>query len=194
MKVLLIPPIHGYRNFPQLLSFSDFPSGFAYVAASLEQAGHQVFGLQLNNKVGYSSGIEVIKDRVPKAISKVKPDLIGLGGICTDYHFLRDAIMVIRECCKVPIVLGGRIITQDSEIFEILKPDYGIVGEGEEAIVNLCNFIQAHTPEFVSPDGKFSYSVSTVDGSRGFKGTVLDSLKAGWDINSIKNLWYWSGE
>lgn len=148
MKVLLCPPIHSYRSFPSLLSVSDFPSGFAYLAASLKQAGHTVFGLQLNNKQGYASGLALVKDKLPFAIKKVQPDLIGLGGICTDYHFLRDAIQVIRETNpKIPIVLGGRIITQDPEVFEILKPDFGVVGDGEETIVKLCNWLDAVKPE-----------------------------------------------
>lgn len=96
-----------------------------------------MFGLQLNNKLGYASGLALLKDKLVKAIQKVQPDLIGLGGICTDYAFLRDAIMVIRETCTTPIVLGGGIVTNDPEIFKILKPDFGIVGEGEETLVKL---------------------------------------------------------
>ena len=97
--------------------------------------------MQLNNKLGYASGLALIQDKIPKAIYKVQPDLIGIGGICTDYHFLRDAIKVIRQTCNTPIVLGGRIVTNDREIFNILKPDYAIVGEADTSIVELVNLL-----------------------------------------------------
>ena len=140
MRVLLIPPIfHYHDNYPSLLSLSDFPSGFAYVAAALEEAGHEVFGLNLNNRTGYADGLSLIKDKMPLAIDKVKPDLIGLGGICVDYAFIRDAIRSIRVCSNTPIVLGGGIVSNDPEIFEMLKPDYAIIGEAEEQIVRLAN-------------------------------------------------------
>jgi radical SAM superfamily enzyme YgiQ (UPF0313 family) len=72
---------------------------------------------------------------------KDNPDagLIGLGGLATDYAFLKDAIGIIRANSKIPIVLGGQIVTNDAEfIYENLKPDYAVVGEGESAIVALA--------------------------------------------------------
>lgn len=79
-----------------------------------------------------------------------KPDLIGLGGICTDFTFLRDAIEIIRKFAPgTPIVLGGGIISNDREfIFNLLKPDFGIVGEGEETVVKLANMIEADSKDY----------------------------------------------
>ena len=143
MKILLIIPTFNYAgaNFPNFLSVSDFPTGFAYLAASLKEAGHEVVGLNLNNKIGYPSARAMIQDLIPKAIEEYQPGLIGVGGICTDYAFLKGAIGIIRQTAPhVPIVLGGGIVNNDAEfIFRLLCPDFCIVGEGEETIVKLAN-------------------------------------------------------
>lgn len=143
MKILLIVPTHQYSiEYPSFLSFSDFPSGYGYLAATLKEAGHKVFGCNPNNVVGYASAYIMIQDVLRNRVADVEPDLIGLGGLCTDYGFLKDAIGIIRQTGEVPIVLGGQIVTNDGEwIFNDLKPDYAIVGEGEEAMIGLSRWI-----------------------------------------------------
>lgn len=110
------------------------------MAGALKKAGHQVFGCNPNNKLGYRTAKEMITSEIVSSIAECKPELIGLGGLCIDYPFLRDAIGIIRQVTKAPIVLGGNIVTNDAEfIFNDLKPDYAVVGEGEEAIVSIAN-------------------------------------------------------
>lgn len=140
MKILLIVPTHNYKNYPSFLSVTDFPMGFPYITSALEEAGHTVYGLNLNNITGYATAHDMISDLIPDAIRQVNPDMIGTGGLCIDYHFLKDAFKLIRETTKVPVVLGGNIVTNDAEfIFRTLKPDYAIIGEGEEPFVKLAN-------------------------------------------------------
>ena len=141
MRVLLIiPTFHYNESYPYFLSVSDFPSGFAYLASSLKEAGHEVYGLNLNNITGYATAHDMISGEIRKAIKEFQPDLIGTGGLCIDYHFLKDTIQIIREETKAPIVLGGGIVNNDAEfIFNLLKPDYCIIGEGEETICKLAN-------------------------------------------------------
>ncbi len=140
MKVLLVLPTHHYSSGGAFLSFSDFPTGFGYITSALKKAGHEVYGCNPNNKVGYKTLKDMVRAEIISSIDSCKPDLIGLGGICTDYLFIRDAIQIIRSVCDAPIVLGGNIVTNDAEfIFNDLKPDYAVVGEGEEAIVRIAN-------------------------------------------------------
>ena len=142
MKVMLIVPTFHYKTeYPAFLSASDFPAGFAYLASSLKQAGHEVFGCNPNNTPGYVSAKAMIADVITKKIAEVKPELIGLGGLCTDYAFLRDAIQIIRGINpNIPIVLGGQIVTNDAEdVFNILKPDWAIKGEADNLIVEITN-------------------------------------------------------
>ncbi len=160
MRILLIVPTFHYKTgYPHFLSVSDFPQGYAYLAASLKKAGHEVVGLNLNNITGYKTAYDMIVNRIHKALEEVNPDLIGIGGLCIDYSFIKDAIQIIRMFSKAPIVLGGGIVNNDAEyIFNLLKPDYAIVGEAEQAIMELANtlskglkptspIIKASTPE-----------------------------------------------
>ena len=84
------------------------------------------------------------------SIKEHKPDLIGLGGLSTDYHFIRDALKIIRDKTpEIPVVLGGRIIENDEEfIFSTLRPDFSIIGEAEETIVNLINMLATGKQEY----------------------------------------------
>jgi anaerobic magnesium-protoporphyrin IX monomethyl ester cyclase len=142
MKVMLVLPTMDYLGKEvKILSMSDFPTGFGYLAASLKQSGHEVIGVNPNNKLGYATKFDMLKDVLTESITKHKPDLIGLGGLCTDYHFLRDAMALIRNVVPhTPIVLGGGIVNNDFEyIHNLLKPDYSVVGYGEHAIVRIAN-------------------------------------------------------
>lgn len=141
MKVALVVPTSHYKDhYPSFLSLSDFPTGLSYLASTLKQAGHQVIGINPNNLTGYPSAPIMLQDVLVKHIIPSDPELIGLSGLCTDYAFLRDAIRIIRNITKAPIVLGGQIVTNDAEfIYNDLKPDYAVVGEGEDAIIKIVN-------------------------------------------------------
>lgn len=140
MKILLVVPTHQYQRYPSPLSASDFPTAFGYLASSLKEAGHDVYGLNLNNIFGYATGFHMVQDHLTRKIKGVEPDLIATGGLCIDFHCLRDIINITRNVCKAPIVLGGGIINNDYEyIFNLLKPDFCVIGDGEETLVKLCN-------------------------------------------------------
>lgn len=149
MKVLLVIPTFKYTTeYPSFLSLSDFPAGFAYIASALKQAGHEVFGLNPNNIIGYVSAQVMLQDVLTKKVKEVQPELIGLGGLCTDYRFLKDAIEIIRKIDpKIPIVLGGQIVTNDAtDVFDFLKPDFYCIGEAEQSIVNIAHCIVKNLP------------------------------------------------
>ncbi len=144
MKVLLLVPTLGYKLESMSLSMTDFPTGLAYIAAALKRAGHEVIGLNLNNDRKHDSVYLSLANRLHDILEKEKPDLIGLGGLCIDYRFIKDAMEVIRRYSETPIVMGGGIINNDKEfIFNLLKPDFCIWGEAEEAIVKLADTLES---------------------------------------------------
>jgi radical SAM superfamily enzyme YgiQ (UPF0313 family) len=141
MKILLVVPTSQYHShYPAFLSFTDFPTGPAYLAAALKAAGHEVYGLNPNNDTTFSNQREMLEAKLKQALADIRPDLVGLGGICTEYHFLKDAIQIIRQNSpNTPIVLGGGIINNDAEFaFQALKPDFCVRGEAEEVLVELA--------------------------------------------------------
>lgn len=151
MKVLLILPTSGYKHgYPAFFSSADFPAGFAYIATAVRNAGHEVIGLNPNNDASYKSAYEMVYDKISQSLLKNKPDLIGLGGLSTDFKFINDAMQIIRgKTPKTPIVCGGGIVNCDAEfIFSTLRPDFCIIGEGEETIVNLINMLEHSVQDY----------------------------------------------
>lgn len=145
MTVLLLIPTVGYgRVYPAFLSNSDFPVGFAYVAAALKAAGHRVVGLNANNDPGYGSAYRMLAAKLTVALRAHQPDVVCLGGLCTDYLFIRDAMRIVRKAMPdVPVVCGGGIITNDAPfVMELLRPDFCVSGEGEEVLVRLLAAIR----------------------------------------------------
>lgn len=151
MRILLVIPTCEYKNrYPVFVSNSDFPTGFAYLASALKNAGHEVFGLNPNNVIGYGCAYDMLRILLTKSVKDCQPDLIGVGGLCTDFVFLNDCIKLLRDLApNVPIVCGGGIINNDPEfIFEALRPDFCIIGEGEETFVRLAGVVSSGADDF----------------------------------------------
>ena len=149
MRILLVIPTHQYQSkYPSFLSLSDFPVGFAYLASALEAAGHQVFGLNPNNDPGYPSAREMLRSKLESSCREFRPEVVCLGGLCTDYAFLKDAIAFTRQCSPdTPVVLGGGIVTHDREFIQgLLRPDYTVSGEAEESLVQLVDALAQGRP------------------------------------------------
>jgi radical SAM superfamily enzyme YgiQ (UPF0313 family) len=111
LKVLLInAPIREW-SFPNII-----PLGHAYVGSVALMDGHRVAVLDLNAerkgplKLGDAEIDEWMTKRVEDSLARERPDVIGLGGIITQYGRIKK----IAAACKrllpdVPIVLGGGI-------------------------------------------------------------------------------------
>jgi len=138
-KVLLILTKDNYPS--RDIFVNIVPQGLPYIASSLEKSGYTVYGMN-PNYVKFDLDVKgFLKKILQKKIDEVKPDYIGLGGLSADYLYLKDTITFIREIdSSIPIILGGGILSSDSDfIFNDLKPDYGVILEGEITIVNLLN-------------------------------------------------------
>lgn len=151
MRVLLIIPTSGYKQgYPTFFSSADFPAGFAYLASAIHNAGHEVFGLNPNNDASYKSAYDMVHDKIVHSINTNKPDLIGLGGLSTDFKFIKDAMRIIRELVPdTPIVCGGGIVSFDPEfIFSTLRPNFCIIGEAEEILIQLINKLESGKQDY----------------------------------------------
>ena len=148
---MLVIPTFGYNHgYPTFFSNSDFPTGFAYLASAIKNAGHKVIGLNPNNDPSYKSAKDMVYSKISQCLLDHDPDLIGLGGLSADYHFIRDALEIIRDRApETPVVLGGGIIENDEEfIFSTLHPDFSIIGEAEETIVELISMLASGKQEY----------------------------------------------
>ncbi len=146
LRVLLInAPIREW-SYPNIL-----PIGQAYVAAVAAMDGHAVDVLDLNAerrqpvKIAPEAFLKWVEERVIARLERDRPDVIGLGGIITQYGRLAR----IAEICKrvhpdVPIVLGGGIASSMPEFMVKRMPiDAVVQEEGEASFSELLHRLEA---------------------------------------------------
>lgn len=140
LNILLIHvPIREW-SYPNI-----FPIGEGYIASVAKMDGHRVHVLDLNaeRKVpvnDWSIIDELIQTRVTETLLSVQPDLIGFGGIITQYATLKKAVITCKKVLpKVPIVLGGGIGSSMPEfMLRHLDIDIVIQEEGEATFSELA--------------------------------------------------------
>lgn len=116
----------------------NIPIGLAYISAFLKQNGHDVQYLNLNHCDGI---VEVlIKDKM----SKESYDFVITGGISPFCADIKNCVDSVRRCSsRTRIILGGGLISSQPEImFNLLQPDYGVIGEGELTITELFECLE----------------------------------------------------
>lgn len=133
-RVLLVYPRHDVE-WPGLTP----PIGLGYLAESLNdhRIEHQVIDMNL----GYRP------KRLLRRINDFKPDLVGMSMITRDYRAFYSTLASIKsQNSRLKIVAGGPHVTifRDQVLKECRAVDYGISGEGEKALVELC---QGELPE-----------------------------------------------
>ena len=135
MRILIAVP--RYSN--ELIENFDymFPVGLSYIFASLKKANHNVEGLNLNHYSGR------ISDILASKLNKERYDLVCTGGNALCFFGLKEIIETVKKHSTKPkIILGGPILsTMPVPTFEEFGVDYGVVGEGEETIVELVESI-----------------------------------------------------
>jgi len=128
-RVFLIKP-----NYPgSYTSVPNWPLGLGYIAESLKTAGieYQVIDLGFNykNRLLY------------KRIREFQPHLIGIGLMTSKYKYHYALIKKLKHVFKnIPLVAGGPHIStlKEKALLDCPEIDYGVVGEGEETIIELC--------------------------------------------------------
>jgi len=127
-KSLLIIP--KYNNTYEKDYKYFFPIGLGCILAVLKNNGFNVDCLNLNHKIGTAD--DIIKD------IKTEYEYVLTGGLAVDFSPLKDIFNAVRKYTSSKIILGGMIITTEPEvIFNEFKPDIGIIGEGEEIIIDI---------------------------------------------------------
>ena len=111
-----------------------FPLGLGYIAAALKDAGLTVRGLNLNHD--YRPPFEAINE----AVVEFDPDACGTGTLSPLYPQAAEVFTAVRAA-KPDIVniAGGGMISSGPEIAaKVLDFDFGVIGEGEESVVELA--------------------------------------------------------
>jgi anaerobic magnesium-protoporphyrin IX monomethyl ester cyclase len=127
------PPPHS----PWGLSMRLPPLGLAYVGAALEKADFQV---QILDNYNIKKPIEEVK----KEIRRLEPEIVGITCGSVTYRPCIETAKAVKEVlpsCK--IVVGGWQPTYMPEsLLQHHEIDYLVMGEGEQAMVELANSIR----------------------------------------------------
>jgi len=117
----------------------SFPLGITYISSSMKKAGYNVITLNLNHRDGK------VFDIIKRKIEDKKIDVVAIGGLSFQYSTIRFAVEAAKQVNnKIITIVGGGIITADPEsAMEALEyADYGVIGEGEVTINELCQALE----------------------------------------------------
>lgn len=113
----------------------QLPLGIGYVSASLKRDGYDVMVLNPNHAV---EDLAVLLER---AILDFSPAIIATGGMAFHLSQVCEIVAISRrQSPHSAIVIGGAVVTHQPEVTMTAIPeaDIGIIGEGEETIVELA--------------------------------------------------------
>jgi anaerobic magnesium-protoporphyrin IX monomethyl ester cyclase len=121
--------------------FYQFPLGMGYIGSSVRAAGYETIGLNLNH---FSNAATELRE----ACLKHKPDVLFTGAISSFVREIMEIVQICREVSpKTKIVIGNGVISGDPEAsMKLIRPDVGVIGEGEEIAVELLSAFQKDRP------------------------------------------------
>ncbi|MGC6510835.1 MAG: B12-binding domain-containing radical SAM protein [Myxococcota bacterium] len=116
-------------------------AGIRYISAALQREGYDTSILFLrdwiHNRLSMPKDEEI--ELALDLLAKQKPKIIGLGFMSSLYPIAKEVTRRIKERFpNIPIIWGGIHPTSAPEEC-IQDVDYVCVGEGEQAIIDLCN-------------------------------------------------------
>jgi len=143
MKILLINPAgheSKYKKHP-VINFTAIPLGLAYIAAMLEEDGHDVKALD-------AACFQIPPEESQKWIKKFNPDLVGIQAYTPGVNYAveyADAVKKVVPNAKV--MLGGPHPTfmPEQTLNYTKNIDFCIRGEGEYTSVHLVNALEKGT-------------------------------------------------
>jgi len=156
MRILLVnPPIPlEYYNREFYL-----PSSLLYMGAVLQKNGEDVRVLDLKpfSAKGILDPYKFYDQTLINAVSEFKPDLIGFGCLYSGSFpdVLRFSALVKKEFGNIPVMAGGIHFTiYASQILDKCPSiDWIVLGEGEEAVIQVVNAVKNKSRGFDNIDG-----------------------------------------
>jgi len=139
MKILLIHPpfLSGstWGDFKQVGAYNP-PLGLCYLAAVLKEN-------QINVKIVDAYVLNLSIDKILEQIKAYNPDIIGITSASILFEDVKKLAKVIKSAFNLPLLLGGPHVTIFPEdAMECGFFDVGVIGEGEETLLELVRFYQ----------------------------------------------------
>jgi anaerobic magnesium-protoporphyrin IX monomethyl ester cyclase len=139
MKILLVVPKYTYNNFETKPNYHYiFPIGLGYISAILKKKKFDYDCYNLNHEYG------TIEEMMKRKLGGKKYDIVCTGDMALGYPVIEKIVNSTREYLPdAKIIVGGAIITSEPELMaKNLNFDFGVIGEGEETIVELLKSLE----------------------------------------------------
>ena len=136
------------------LPYPVFPLGMAYVAAVLEQYGHDVIQFDLLANGG-ESGLHRILEVQPDVVGVTVRNVDNVDRLAPKTYLpsVFDLIRQIKLSTPAPLVLGGSGYSLfPEEILRITGADAGVIGAGERIIESVINVLTGREQPHGSSD------------------------------------------
>lgn len=129
-KFLFVVPRFAKKN-----EYYIFPYGLGYVVSNMKKNGFNVFTLNLCH---HEESIEYLLSEV---IKKHNIDVVCTGAMSVHWTEVDDILNTVKKINPdIITIVGGAIITSDIEFaLKNMQIDFGVVGEGEETLVELAD-------------------------------------------------------
>ncbi len=124
------------------------PLGLGYLASYLRVHGHSVslYDGTLRNAT-YSDFVA--------EIDKEKPNLVGISVLTRGHVLAKQMIRHIKSAYPhLPIVIGGtQVSAAPIDVCDDLRADFGVIGEGEQTLLELADVLASSGHAFQTIDG-----------------------------------------
>lgn len=135
-KIMFVyPPITVQERYSSSIGNSggkQIPLGIYYLASYMRSKGYEVMAIDAETE-----NLDI--SDIIKIAAEFSPDFIGISSTTVAFHRALDVAEGIKKCMQVTIILGGPHITSNySHAMSFPVFDYGVYGEGEITLYELC--------------------------------------------------------
>lgn len=134
MRILLVMP----TQVEKAGDYYEFSMGILYISAVLKKENFDVVCLNLNHID------EAIGKAIERAILSKDIDIVGTGSLSYQYNQVKHILASAKKTKKdIITIAGGGLITSEPELMiKSMQMDFGVIGEGEETIIELIRAIE----------------------------------------------------
>lgn len=130
MKILLVYPPYSIEPNP--------PLGLAYLASTLEEAGHDV---KITDMTPLNMKVE---EDILQEIKSFQPTVVGISFMTPLVRKAEKIASLVKSVSKnIQVVVGGPHATnRPAELLENDSIDFAVIGEGEQTLLELVNTVE----------------------------------------------------
>ena len=111
------------------------PLGLGYIASSLEKAGFEVDVID-------AIALTLSKEEVSLRIKEFNPRIVGITAMTPTIKGAFEAAEIAKNLVKITLIGGVHMSIFPFETLQRDSVDFGIIGEGEESMVQFCKAVE----------------------------------------------------